>query len=510
MGLMIKIEETSKTPIYRQIMDRIIELVDGGTLDPGRRLPSTRAMADSLGVNRSTVYRAYQELWSLGYLASSPGSYSTVRKRPRIDGKKSHGAAGLIDWDNRITPGAGTLHGLHLREEARRKGEARFQEKAAAPAINFIPLSPDSRLIPVDEFKRCMGHVLAKEGEALLQYGDPLGYGPLREYIAERMRLHGVSVSPGEIMITTGAQNALDLLLKLLAGPGAGVVIESPTYSRGIDLFRLGGVTLAGVPMDDSGMDLGALDRLLAEKPPAMVYTIPNFHNPTGITTGQEHRERLLGICERYRIPLVEDGFEEELKYFGKAVLPIKSMDHRGVVIYLGTFSKVLFPGLRIGWIAADRQCIDRLLPIQRAAILSGNHLDQAAVARFCRQGHYDRHIRRMHRVYRKRMQTALTAMERAMPKRNARWTRPSGGYILWVRLSGLAMEENDLVGHLRKEGVMVLPGSTHFYGEAAGPCFRLSIAHLDEAAITEGIRRLGACLTRLYLESKGPHKKTH
>jgi DNA-binding transcriptional MocR family regulator len=493
MSLLINIDGQSRQPVFRQIIDQIIAFIDAGALKTGARLPSTRLLADKLGVNRSTVYKAYQELWSLGYLESKPGSYSTVRNRPKVVTQQRKPDESLIHWQERITPISEDLYRASLKEQAV------VRKIAPSDAVNFIPLSPDSRLFPMDAFRKCMNHVLIGEGVDLLQYGSPLGYGPLREYIADRMRLHSVSVTADEIMITTGAQNAIELLLKMLAAPGSVVAFETPTYSRAIDIFKLGGVKMLGIPMNKNGMDLDALEHLIKKESPALVYTITNFHNPTGITTGQSHRERLLRICERRRIPLVEDGFEEEMKYFGKAVLPVKSMDHHGVVIYLGTFSKILFPGLRIGWIAAEQACIDRLVPIQRTLILSGNLLDQAALDRFCRLGHYDLHVKRMHRIYRKRMLSALSAADKYLPKKHVSWTTPAGGYTIWIRVKGLSMTEEDVTGHILSDGVMALPGSSHFYGSSDGLYFRLSIAHLDETEIEEGIRRLGKSFDRLY-----------
>jgi GntR family transcriptional regulator/MocR family aminotransferase len=493
MSVLLKIDPRAQVPVFRQIMDQIIRLVDSESLRPGDRLPATRDMARRLSVSRATVYRAYQELWSLGYLESRPGAYSTVRRRPKVLATGLGSDPGVIPWERRSSAVSEALYQAHRAEEALLNPAVR------ADLINFVPLSPDSRLFPTDAFRRAMNHVLARHGAELLQYGSPLGYHPLRAYIAERMRLHGVWTTPDQIMITTGAQNAIERLLRLLAPPGARVAFESPTYSRAMDIFRLAQVEMTGVPMTPRGMDLEALDAMAAQDPPALVYTIPNFHNPTGITTDQGHRERLLAICESYRIPLVEDGFEEEMKYFGKAVLPIKSMDQRGVVVYLGTFSKILFPGLRIGWIAADPGCIERLAPIQKALILSGNLLDQAALYRFCRLGEYDLHVNRMHRIYRRRMQTALKALKATFGSdRRIRWTEPCGGYTIWLRLEGLSQSEPEVLGVLRRHGVMLLPGSFHFHGAAQGVYFRLSIAHLDEATITEGIRRLALGLDAL------------
>jgi DNA-binding transcriptional MocR family regulator len=493
MGVLIKINGNSKTPVFRQIIDQIIELVDSEAVKSGARLPSSRCMAEKLAVNRSTVYRAYQELWALGYLESRPGSYTTVRKRKKVASKPSQSNSNLIDWSGKIASGAKGIHASYLKDEALVK------KTTDSDIINFIPLSPDSRLLPIEAFRKCMNEVIVKEGIDLLQYGSPLGYKPLREFIAERMCEHSVSISSDEIMITTGAQNAIDLLLKLLTRNGTAVAVEAPTYSRVIDILHLNDLKIIEVPMNAEGMDLNALESILFEDTPAILYTMPNFHNPTGITTEQGHRERLLGMCERHGIPLVEDGFEEEMKYFGKAVLPIKSMDNSGVVIYIGTFSKILFPGLRIGWIVANTACIDRLAPIQRASIISGNLLDQAALYRFCSRGHYGLHIKKMHRVYRKRMQKALKSMQMYLNPDHIEWTQPAGGYTIWLLLKGLDCSEDEIVNHLMDQGVAVLPGSTHFCGTSDGIYSRISIAHLDESAIEEGIRRLGAGFAQFY-----------
>ncbi|MFN2173246.1 MAG: PLP-dependent aminotransferase family protein [Candidatus Promineifilaceae bacterium] len=493
MSLLITIDAQSKKPIFRQIIEQITEMVDSDAIKPGWRLPSTRSMADKLEVNRSTVYRAYEELWSLGYLESRPGSYTTVRRRTKIISKQNQPARSLIKWPDRITAGVKAIHSAHLRDEA-------LVNKASTPdIINFIPLSPDSRLLPIDAFRKCLNEVLVTEGGELLQYGSPAGYGPLRKFISERMREHSISITPDEIMITSGAQNAFELLLRLLAEPGSKVAVEAPTYSRAIDILCLRNVEIIEIPMRSEGMNLNILENLVKRQPPVLIYTIPNFQNPTGITTDQSHRERLIGICERYAIPLVEDGFEEEMKYFGKAVLPIKSMDRNKVVIYIGTFSKILFPGLRIGWIAAAKECIDHLIPLQRTSIISGNILDQAALFRFCKSGHYDLHIKRMHSVYRKRMQKALKAMQTYFNKDHIEWTVPTGGYTIWIRLRGKSAGEDGIIKQFIDHKVAVLPGSSYFYGASDGMFFRISIAHLDEETIEEGIRRLGMGLNEIY-----------
>ena len=247
--------------------------------------------------------------------------------------------------------------------------------------------------------------------------------------------------------------------------------------------------------MASRGMNLGILGRKLTTNKPAFLYTIPNFQNPTGITTDQAHREQLLSICEKYNVPLVEDGFEEEMKYFGKVPMPIKSMDKNNVVIYLGTFSKVLFPGVRIGWIAADKECIQRLTAIKRFCDLTSSNVLQAAMYEFCIQGYYDYHIKKMHRIYRKRMQTALKAMKQFLPLDKVSWNEPAGGYLIWVEMKnklGINDDLNDLLQHF---GIIVSPGKYYFDKSADNKYFRISIAMLNEDEIEEGIIRLGKAL---------------
>jgi DNA-binding transcriptional MocR family regulator len=226
---------------------------------------------------------------------------------------------------------------------------------------------------------------------------------------------------------------------------------------------------------------------------------MPNFHNPTGITTTQSHREALLSLCETHNIPIVEDGFEEEMKYFGKVPPPIKSMDKKNICVYLGTFSKVLFPGIRIGWIAAEKECITRLVAIKRFSDLTTSFLLQAAINEFCQQGYYDIHIKRMHRIYRKRMQAAQTAIEEFLPKDKVSWTEPTGGYLIWLQLKDVDIDENKFIKTLTECGVQVSPGRYYFYNFKNSNHFRISISTLNEEEIVEGIRRLAKAIPEMY-----------
>jgi DNA-binding transcriptional MocR family regulator len=486
--MLIPIDRNAPEPIYRQIIDGTKRLIDNGSLKVNDSLPSTRRLADRLGINRSTVVHAYEELQAQGYLSSRPGSYNRVLKRrrevPYREDRKS-----LISWEEATSDRARRIHRTFLGyvpEGPKLKGD---------DIINISQLDLDPRLYPMEEFRKSLSHVINSQGALSLDYGSHMGSSRLREIIAKRLRLHGISVSGEEILITNGAQQGIDLVTRLLAADG-NVIVESPTYSNVFPLLRFNAAKLIEVPMTDEGMDLKALKRKLATSKVDLIYTIPNFHNPTGITTSHSHREGLLSICQDHRVPLLEDGFEEDMKYFGRLPLPIKSIDAHNLVIYLGTFSKALFPGLRIGWVTAHRDCISRLTALKRFSDLGSGNLVQEVLAEFVSRGFYDLHLKRIHRVFRRRMQLALRMMEGHFPP-SARWTRPAGGYTIWVKIPR-PVDEGRLQELMSRFGVIVSYGGYYFGGGRQSPFIRISIAKTDDGEIREGLKRLGAVLSEI------------
>jgi len=486
--MLIPIDRNNPEPIYRQIMAGTKKLIDNGSLKVNEPLPSTRRLADRLGVNRSTVVRAYEELQAQGYLSCRPGSYNRVVKRRReVPYLEDRGS--LIDWEDISTDRAGILH----RTFCRYAPEGPIPE--SGDIINISQLDLDPRLYPLEEFRRCLAHVLASKGPLTLDYGSHKGSKILREIIAKRLRLHGISVSGGEILITNGAQQGIDLVTRLFTSNGR-VIVESPTYSNVFPLLHFNSSGLIEIPMTDEGMDLDALEKTLATTKVNLIYTIPNFHNPTGITTSHSHREKLLSICQAYRVPLLEDGFEEDMKYFGRVPLPIKSIDTHNLVIYLGTFSKALFPGLRIGWITAHKDCISRLTALKRFSDLGSGNLVQEVLAEFVTRGFYDLHLKRLHRVFRIRMQLALRTMEGHFPD-SVRWTRPAGGYTIWIKMPR-SIDEGRLKELMSRHGVIVSFGGYYFGSGDLSRFIRVSIAKTNEEEILEGVKRLGGILREI------------
>jgi len=490
--MLLKIDRMSSDPIFKQIISEIRGLIDQGWLEPGHKLPSTRALAEQLGVTRSTVCQAYAELQALGYLQSRPGSYTTVQQRRKevVYNPIYHS---LIDWKKAASIEAVKLHEIFLGYAPERSSDPKGKDIP----YDLTSIAPDPRLYPLADFRRCIHLVLLDSGAEALRYGSHKGYHPLCEYISKRLRLHGISVSEDEILITSGAQQGIDLIARFFGRQGKAVIVESPTYPSSIPILQFNGLKLLDIPMRSSGMDLNSLEKALSGEKVAFVYTMPNFQNPTGITTSHHHRERLLDICLQHKVPIVEDGFEEDMKYYGKVALPIKSIDDKNIVIYLGTFSKALFPGLRIGWITADRELILRLQAIKRFSDLTTNHLAQIAIHRFCALGYYDKHIQKLHRVFRQKMEAALSCMKSYFPS-SMSWTHPVGGYTIWAKMTR-RLGEKELDALTIPYGVKVSPGEYYFPRRAPSEHFRISIAHLNKEEIQEAIKRLGKALHKFF-----------
>lgn len=482
--MLLQLDEADRRPKGRQIVDAIQRLIQEGHLKQGEGLPSTRRLGEHLGLHRSTIATAYQELWALGWLELRPGALPRVRTRGALV-PPSPTPDPPMAWEERLVIPSGGFE--PPRSLAQPEG-----------TITFTGLSMDPRLMPLEAFTRSLQATLRRWGTQVMGYGDPAGLLALRESLARRMGQHGIQVGAEEVLITHGAQQALDLILRGLTRPGDTVLVEAPTYDKLLRLLDLHHLRALAIPEGPSGPDWEALEQLIAKEKPALLYTMPSFQNPTGRCLSQAQREGLLALCGRLELPILEDGFEEEMKYFGRPMLPIKSMDTRGLVLYVGTFSKILSPGLRLGWLAGSPSCLKALTAIRRTTDLGPPPLLQASLEDFLQKGHFDQHLARLHRTFRRRMETALAALRRELEPGLATWEPPTGGYLIWLALHGLP-QGLDLEAALAAFGVGVLDGRRFFLNPKEDQIFlRLSISNLDETEITEGIARLGTGLRAL------------
>lgn len=477
----IPIDRGSRVPVYRQIACRLRQDIESGALPARTRLPATRALAEELGVSRITVVTAYAELEDRGLVAASEGSGTYV-------------AAGAAE-PGRAGPAAEPSWPLWQRELGPTPPPA-GPETAAPPGTLAFSGAGDPRLYPVAALARTIREVLHSDGPAALEYGgDPAGYRPLRETIVEVLASQGLRTSGAQVLVTTGSQQGLALAAQVLLRPGDAVVVEEPTYNLALDLFRAGGQRIVPVPVDRAGMQVDRLEPLLQTHHPRLVYTVPNFQNPSGATLSGPRRTRLLALADRYNVPVVEDDYVGDLRYEGRSPPAVKALDTSGQVIYLGTFSKLLMPGVRVGYLVADGPVLDRLAEHKRVQDVMTAPLMQRVLHRYVTVGRYQAHLRRTTRHYRRRRDVLMAALRDQLPQVSA--PTPAGGLFAWLTLPD-GVSAAVLHEHARAVGVEVAPGGWFFADPAAGDRhLRLNFVVLTPDEIVEGVRRLATALDR-------------
>jgi DNA-binding transcriptional MocR family regulator len=457
-------------PVYRQIAAQIRTQIAEGTLDAGDRLPPIRQLARSLGVNRDTVALAYDELSSEGCLESSVGRGTFVRSRQVFPMQQD---APVLELSTHI-------EGLLDFERARP------HYGAGADAIPFHALVPDPSLYPVDAFRRSVNRVLSEAGAELLVYGDRQGHPELREILAARFSRQGMQTEAADVTLCQGASQGIALALRLFTRPGDAVAVEEPTYTNVLAALRSVGLVPVPVPMRDSGLDLGSLERVLARPDVKLLYTIPTFHNPMGTTSPASHRRELLALAARSGTPVVEDAYEMDLRFEGREVPSLAALDPHGIVVHLYSLSKSLFPGARVGAITARGRAVEGLRALRHATDLGGSLVVQAAVADLVGRGAYDRHLTGLRRTLRSRARVLLEALEAEMPA-GTRWTRPAGGYQTWVELPA-PVDTRELLADAMRAGVLFAPGTVFQHDGRASSGLRLTVAQVDEERIRKGV----------------------
>ena len=387
---------------------------------------------------------------------------------------------------------------------------------AQPDVISFAGGLPAPELFPVEEFRSAADAVLRRAGAQSLQYSTTEGYPPLREMIVRHMARYGIVVGIDNVLITTGSQQALDLIGKLLINPGDTILTEEPTYLGAIQAFTMYGAEFVTIPVDHDGLQTDRLEEALRAGPKFM-YVLPNFQNPAGTTLPLARRLELVAMAERYGVPIIEDDPYGQLRFEGKHVKSLVVLDaeclrcesngrYRGNVIYLSTFSKTLAPGLRLGWVVAPTDVVAKLAQAKQGTDLHSSTFDQMMAHEVASGGFIDRHVLRIREVYRLRRDLMLSCLERAFPDPAAgvRWTRPQGGLFLWVMLPE-SIDTNELLAEALAEKVAFVPGSAFHPLGGGAHTMRLNFSNAGEAMIEEGMRRLARVIAR-----RLPHHTPH
>lgn len=365
--------------------------------------------------------------------------------------------------------------------------------------ISFAGGLPAPELFPIDKMVSISSRVLNEDGKSALQYSATEGYVPLREIIAEqRMSAAGIKADISNIMITSGSQQGLEFSAKIFIDKDDIILCESPSYLGAINAFKAYQPRFIEIPMDDDGMIVEELEKALEAHPEAkMIYTIPDFQNPSSKTMSIERRKRVAELSKIYSIPVIEDCPYGELIFEGEAYPSIKSFDTEGYVIYLGTFSKTFCPGLRIGWVCAEPEIIQKYIIVKQGADLQCSSIAQRETALFMQQYNLNDHIAMIREIYKTRRDIMLNSMESYFPK-EVKYSRPKGGLFIWVELRK-DLNAAEILQEALKEKVAFVPGGSFHANGGNNNHFRLNFSNMNEELIVEGIERLGKVLQKYY-----------
>jgi 2-aminoadipate transaminase len=380
--------------------------------------------------------------------------------------------------------------------------------------ISFGGGLPAPDVFPMKRFEEACRKVLAEHGAMALQYGPTEGYQPLREMIARNISRYGIFAKAENVLITSGSQQALDLIGKLLLNRGDRIVLEAPTYLGALQAFNLYGAQYVPVPVDDDGLTTDRLDASLRSGPKFM-YVLPNFQNPAGVTLAENRRHQLILLADKYGIPIVEDDPYGQLRYEGEHIAPLVALDREnlrrdsaftlGNVIYLSTFSKTLAPGIRLAWIVAPEDVISKLVLLKQAADLHTSTFNQYVAYEVARDGFLDQHVKLIRRVYHERRDAMLQALQEYFPP-EVTWTHPKGGLFLWVTMPEGA-DSYALLQAALAENVAFVPGDSFYANDdrEGSRHMRLNFSHSQPELIREGIRRLSVAVKRQLRGSSQP-----
>lgn len=360
--------------------------------------------------------------------------------------------------------------------------------------ISFAGGLPAPELFPIEEMKKAAAKVMDERGAAALQYGPTEGYQPLREKIAKRMAKVHVDASADNILVTSGSQQGLDFVARAFIDPGDVIICESPTYLGAINAFKAYEPRFVEINMDDEGMILEDLEKALKENDNVkFIYVIPDFQNPSGKTWSIERRKGLLELANKYNVAIVEDNPYGELRFEGEIFPALQHYDTEGRVVFLGTFSKILTPGVRLGWICAKPEVLSKFIMIKQGADLQSSTTAQMEVDQLLEDYDLEEHIEKIKVVYKRRKDLMIKTMEEEFPE-GVTWTDPDGGLFTWVVLPE-HLNSRDLAVKALEKNVAYVPGGAFFPNGGRENAFRVNYSNMDEERIVEGIKRLGEVL---------------
>lgn len=469
-----------------QIKRHIEIAINNGEVTKGSKLPSTREVSKLLGISRNSVITAYEELEALGIIYTKRGKGTFIAAEMDIKELEYN-----INWNEDINEYGEKLKNLDIikNELAYKKG-----------MISFKSIAPEDSLFNVDDFKRAMLDAWSFEGKNLLNYGYAKGYKPLIEYLKTYMEEKGVKTFNKDILITNGFTEAFDIIISSITKEGDIVIAEEPTHNTALKIMKAHGLKIIQIPMDKDGIIIEQLCKVLKKNKPKFAYLIPSYNNPTGIVTKGERRVELYKIFMEHKIPIIEDGFNEELLYSSSAIAPIASLQGEGNgVLYIGSLSKILFPGLRIGWILGDEKLIDVLESVKRGRNIHSSFLDQSCFYYYLKSGAFSRYVKNVRKYYKDKYILVLKELEKNIEYEEV---VGEGGLHLFVKLKN-NISARELLDMCYEDGVIFMPGDVFYLDNKGYDTFRIGFGRVSDEDIKKGMKIIGDNIRKL----KGKNK---
>ncbi len=477
----IELDRGHHQPLAAQLVQLLSLAIREGRLSPGQRLPSSRNLASQLAVHRNTVVAAFEELIAQGWLETSPASHTRVTS-----------TLPTKDW-TRPAAGQRTM-GFEIRPW---KNSSRSFEAAPINVLDFSGGLPDARLFPGPILARAFRRSLKRSTATLLDFGDPAGDRKLRASIAAMLgSVRGLNVGAADIFLTRGSQYALHLLSLALAGPDDAIAVESPGYPSAREAFSFLWAKLVPVPVDSEGIDVSELARQIAHTPIRAVYVTSQHQDPTTVTLSARRRLSLLNLAKKHRFAVLEADYDYEFQYDGPPVLPMASTDKDGMVVYIGTLTKVLAPGLRVGFIVAPPKLMDTLVLLRGQIDRQGDHALERTLAELLEDGELTRHSLRARRVFHARRDLLADLLNTHL-KGALHFEIPRGGLALWARVSD-DIDIDRWAARSLEASVRFLKGRLYSPTGQALPYLRLGFGRLDEDELATAVVRMARCLSSL------------
>lgn len=488
----IQVNRDSKVPLYIQIKNRIKEMIFEGNLPSNYIMPAERKLAEQLGVNRTTILNAYRELKEEGLLDSHVGQGTIV-----LAAKES----GMPVAKQTVFP----LSWSHIMSEQGSKANDSaisgiMEMSSDEKMISFSAGMASPEFYPLDDLISSQ-KLFESFHQLPLQHTPVEGLWSLRENILKLVERIDIKAHSEEIMVLSGSQQGLDLVARTFLDPSDVVIVEEPTYIGALQVFQAVGARVIGVPMSEGGMRMDILEALIIKQRPKLIYTIPTFHNPTGTVMDLSHRTKLLDLCYTYGVPIVEDDAYGFLRMEGQEIPTLKALDTHEFVIYLNTFSKCLFPGLRLGYVIAAKEVIKRFIQKKQLMDLHANTLGQWMLSHYLLEGHLEKQLIKTIPQYKERRDAMLGALAKYAPK-DVQWNLPEGGFYIWCELPK-EVDVKHLLMKSAERGVVFVPGYIFYTGAQDSSCIRLNFTKHGTTDIDRGIHIIMNCLEEIRNKSK-------